>query len=330
MPVTARDVAKLAKVSPSTVSRVINNDPRISKATRKKVLKFIQQTDYKVNNIARSLKTNKTNIIGFIAPEISEEFFMRVAKGAEDYLSRFGYSLLICNANDSAEIEADKIRLLYEKQVDGVIVIPSENCGKGFEILRKNSIPIVLADRYVDNFKADTVLIDNINGAYFAIEYMINKKGAKRIGFIGGTSELSNAMERYKGYLRAMEDYNITVDQNLLKFGDFHIQSGYDLTKELLEMENPPKHLFISNYYMHVGATQYLIEQSKISDAVVEVASFDDMQLSAFLGFACITVAQPVIEIGRIAARMLLDRIDKKNNSREYIVNRLKPEFIYY
>ncbi len=330
MPVTAKDVARLANVSPSTVSRVINDDKRISKETRKKVLRYIKKLDYKVNNVARSLKINKTYTIGFIAPEISEGFFMRVAKGAEDYLSRFGYSLIICNANDSAAIESDKIKLLYEKQVDGVIVIPSENCGKGFEILRKNRIPIVLADRFVDDFKADTVLIDNINGTYSAIEYMVKEKGADRIGFIGGTNELSNARERFKGYCRAMEDYNKPIDKSLLKFGDFHIESGYKLTKELLEMENPPEHLFISNYYMHVGATQYLIEMNKKNNHKIEVASFDDMQLTSLLGFACITVAQPIIEIGETAAQMLLDRINQKNTNPEYIINRLKPTFIYY
>ncbi len=329
MTATAKDVAKLANVSPSTVSRVINNDKRISKETRDRVFKCIKKLDYKVNTIARSLKTNKTYTIGFVAPEISEEFFMRVAKGAEDYLSKFGYSLIICNANDSAKIEAEKIKLLHEKQVDGVIVVPSENNGKGFEILRKNNIPIVFADRYVDNFKADTVLVDNVNGTYRAIEYMIDK-GANRIGFIGGTSELSNAKERYKGYLRAMEDYNILVDPDLLKFGDFHIKSGYELTKELLESKNPPRHLFVSNYYMHVGATQYLIEQQKIKEQNIQMASFDDMQLTALLGFASITVAQPIIEIGRTAAKMLLDRITGENTNKEYTITRLKPEFIYY
>ncbi len=329
MTVTAKDVARIAKVSPSTVSRVINNDPRISKDTREKVMACIRKLDYKVNNIARSLKTNRTYTIGFIAPEISEEFFMRVAKGAEDYLSRYNYSLIICNANDSAQIEAQKVRLLNEKQVDGVIAIPSENNGKGFEILRKSGIPIVFADRYVDNFKADTVLVDNINGTYTAIEHMINK-GAARIGFIGGKSDLSNARERYTGYLRALEDYNIPADPDLLKFGDFHIESGYDLAKELLEMDIPPEYLFVSNYYMHVGATRYLIERSKKQPVKVEMASFDDMQLTSLLGFACITVAQPIIEIGRTAAQMLLARINRENTSRQFSVCRLKPEFIYY
>ena len=329
MNATAKDVAKLANVSPSTVSRVINNDKRISKNTRTRVFKCIKKLDYKVNTIARSLKTNRTFTIGFVAPEISEEFFMKVAKGAEDYLRNFEYSLIICNANDSAKIEAEKIKLLHEKQVDGVIVVPSENTGKGFEILRKNNVPIVFADRYVGNFRADTVLVDNVNGTYRAIEYMI-EKGADRIGFIGGTSELSNAKERYKGYLRAMEDYNIIVDSELLKFGDFHIQSGYELVKELHELKNPPKHLFVSNYYMNVGATQYLIEQQKISKIEIEVASFDDLQLTALLGFASITVAQPVIEIGRVAAKMLLDRITGKNKNKNYTITRLKPEFIYH
>ncbi len=329
MSVSAKDVAKHANVSPSTVSRVINGDPRISEKTRDKVLKWVKKLDYRVNTIARSLKTNLTHTVGFIAPEISEEFFMRVAKGAEQVLQEAGYSLIICNSNNSIVDETARIELLREKQVDGVIIIPSTADGENFEILRDNNIPVVLADRYVTNFEADIVLVDNVNGVYSVIEHLINQN-ATRIGFIGGERDLTNAQERYEGYVRALRDYNIPLDESLIKFGDFHIQSGYDMTRELMTQENPPDHLFISNYYMHVGAVKYFIETEKKPPFKPTITSFDDMHLSSLLGHADVTVAQPVIEIGQIAAELLLNRIHQKEESPKYLVRRLKPQLNFY
>lgn len=329
MTVTAKDVAKLAKVSPSTVSRVINNDKRISQKTRDNVLKVIGKLDYKVNNIARSLKTRQTYTIGFIAPEISEEFFMRVAKGAEKVFQKAGYSLIICNTNDSLDEETARIKLLREKQIDGAIIIPSTNDGGAYNILLDDDIPVVLADRNVDNFQADTVLVDNVNASYAAIEHLINN-GAKRIGFIGGKRTLSNAQERYDGYIRALGDYNIPIKEEYIRFGDFHIESGFDLTKELLEQDEPPTHLFISNYYMHIGVVKYLIETEQAAPFSVSIASFDDMQMSALLGHASVTVQQPVIEIGEKAAKLLLERIQSHNITGDIQTYRLKSRLIYY
>ncbi len=329
MSVSAKDVAKLAKVSASTVSRVINDDPRISAKTRKNVMKWVKELDYKVNSIARSLKTNQTHIVGFIAPEISEEFFMRIAKGAEQVLQEAGYSLIICNSNNSLQDETARIKLLREKQVDGVIIIPSTSDGSSFDILRDNNIPVVLADRYVLNFEADIVLVDNINGVYSVIEHLINQN-ATRIGFIGGERDLTNAQERYEGYVRALRDYNIPLDDSLVKFGDFRIQSGYEMTRELMTQANPPQHLFISNYYMHVGAVKYFIETEINPPFTPIISSFDDMHLSSLLGHAVVTVAQPVIEIGRIAAELLLNRINKKEEQSGFTMRRLKPQLNFY
>lgn len=358
MTVTAKDVAKLAGVSTATVSRVVNNDPRISEDTRAKVLKCIDYLDYKVNNIARSLKTNRTYTIGFIAPEISNEFFMNIARGVEDEASKYGYSIIICNSNESVEEEENRIRLLCEKCVDGIIIIPSSNEGKHFNYLKELNIPVVLTDRLVENFQSDAVLVDNINGTYSAIEHLINM-GYRRIGFISGDLKLTSAIERYEGYKRALKDYCIPYDSNIVKFGDFHVKCGYDLMKELYEDQNTPQAVFISNYFMHIGATKYLLEvnmnrkhlipnnndtcnitegndeihnqeynednnedcgENYVKD--IMIASFDDMELSSLLGFCKLRVAQPVTEIGSQAARLLLSRIEQKRMGRNDEIGR--------
>ncbi|MBZ4644535.1 MAG: hypothetical protein JG777_24 [Clostridia bacterium] len=326
MAVTVKDVAKLAGVSTATVSRVINDDPRISEETKAKVLDCIKKLDYKINSIARSLKTNKSYTVGFICPEIPNDFFMTIAKGVEDELRKQGYSVIICNSNESVEEEEERIKLLCEKCVDGIIIIPASNEGKHFNQLKDLKIPVVLVDRLVEDFVADAVLVDNINGCYGAIEYLINQ-GQRRIGFIGGDMRLTSAKERYDGYRRALKDYCIPLEEEIIKFGDFHIQSGYELMKELTEIENPPHNVFISNYFMHIGATKYLIENRGKLKQPVSITSFDDLELTSILGFSNIIIAQPMMEIGSKAAGLLMDRINQEEIPFPQII-RLKTKLI--
>ncbi|MDK2799446.1 MAG: LacI family transcriptional regulator [Clostridiales bacterium] len=328
MAVTVKDVAKLAGVSAATVSRVINDDPRISEETKKRVMECIEQLNYKINNIARSLKTNKTYTIGFICPEIPNEFFMTIAKGIEDWLRKHGYNVIICNSNESIKGEEERIKLLCEKCVDGMIVIPVSNQGKHFNRLKELDIPVVLVDRLVENFTTDAVLIDNINGCYSAIEYLINH-GKKRIGFIGGDLRLTSGSERYEGYKRALKDYCIPLEEKIIKFGDFHIQSGYELMKELMEIDDPPQNVFIANYFMHIGATKYLIENKEKLKYPVSITSFDDLELASFLGFSNVIIEQPMMEIGSKAASLLLDRINKVKIPFPQII-RLKTKLIIH
>jgi len=326
MAVTVKDVAKAAGVSSATVSRVINDDPRISEETKSRVLDCIKRLDYKINNIARSLKTNKTHTIGFIAPEIPNDFFMSIAKGVEDEFRKHGYSVIICNSNESVEEEEDRIKLLFEKCVDGVIIIPATSEGKHYRQLKDMNMPVVLIDRLVNNFEADAVLVDNINGSYTAVEHLINN-GNKRIGFIGGDISLTSAGERYEGYKRALSDYCIPLENEIIKFGDFHVSGGYKLMQELMSLPVPPPYVFIANYYMHVGATKFLIEHRGLLSHSVSIASFDDMELSAILGFCKVRIAQPMMDIGCRAAQLLMARINREERAVPEIV-RLKTSLI--
>lgn len=309
MAATIKDVAKQAGVSTATVSRVINNDKHIAPDTRERVLQIISDLNYTVNNVARSLKINRTHTVGLITPAIAEDFFMQVAQGAETVLRKEGYTPIICNSNEELEEEAARIRLLLEQQTDGVIIIPATNRGEHFDMLTANHIPYVLVDRVVDQTKADAVLVDNINGAYEATEYLITR-GYRRFGFIGGDIEhQSNARERFVGFKRALEDYKIELEEDLLKYGDFHERSGYELIGSFLNNDRAPEVVFISNYYMYVGAVKYLIRNKDNMKQPVYLASFDDMAFSEVNGLPSLNIAQPIQEIGMEAARLLLSRI---------------------
>jgi LacI family transcriptional regulator len=306
---TARDVAKQAGVSTSTVSRVMNHDPRISPETRDRVVKCIEDTGYRVNQIARSLKTNRSYTIGFLCPELSNDFFMKIAEGIEMELGKYGYSMVVCSSNGTIQGEEERIRLLYEKCIDGLIVIPATNSGSHYQWIKDLRIPVVLADRLAEGFSADAVLVDNFNGTYLAIEDRI-RQGERRIGYIGGDLALTNARERDDGYRKALESYSIQIDDSIIKYGDFHTESGYSKMKELMQQENPPGCVFIANRYMHVGATKYLIENTAPSEKAVSIVSFDDLELVSSLGFCKVVVRQPTLEIGITAAKLLYDRVN--------------------
>lgn len=339
MAVKIKDVAEKAGVSTATVSRVLNDDPRITDATKAKVMEAVRQTGYRMNSVARSLRTAQTRIIGFLAPELVNDFFMTVAQGVEDELKESGYSLLVCNANEDPKEEARRIELLLETCIDGAILIPSSQSGKHFNRLAQMNVPTVLVDRLVDDFESDAVVVDNFQGVYDAMEFLIDGP-FEAFGFIGGDLSISNFRERYEGFTKALDDHGIPCNPDFIRMGDSHVDSGYALMQELMNQPQRPSHVFIANYYMHVGAVKYLAshgfgswlqapgEEAPASQPI-HIASFDDMTLSPILGFSDLTVAQPMHEIGREAARLVLERIAGESEGEGFRIlrlpTRLKP-----
>ncbi|MFP4329582.1 MAG: LacI family DNA-binding transcriptional regulator [Spirochaetaceae bacterium] len=309
MAATIKDVARKANVSTATVSRVINRDNRIAPATRQRVLEAIASLSYRVNPIARSLKSNRTLSVGFIAPEIANEFFMRVAEGVELTLRDKGYNMILCGTNESVAEEEERIEFLLEKHIDGLIVIPSSSRGDHIAgALAGRSVPAVLVDRLVEGFETDAVLVDNTTGTYRAIHNLL-RRGHSSFGFIGGDLQLTPARERYEGFLSALREFGVEIPERNVRFGDFHVESGYNLLGELLRQDNPPRSIFISNYFMHIGAVRYVVEHRQSLDPGLFLASFDDMELSSVTGLASLTIAQPVSRIGQEAATLLLRRL---------------------
>ena len=315
MGATLKDVAKMAGVSAATVSRVMQDNPRISDRTKERVRVCIADLGYTVNNIARSLKTRKTRIIGFVCPELTNNFFMQVAKGVEDELKNAGYSLIICNSGENPEEETARLQLLMEQCVDGIILIPATRAGAHFAPVREAGIPVVLVDRTVDDFPTDAVLVDNVNGSYAATEALL-ARGHRRIAYIGGDRELTNARERDEGYRRALADYHISCEEVIIRYGDFHVGSGYTLMKELMEMSEPPNAVFIANYFMVLGAIRYLLGEGmkRHRDGQgprepVTLANFDNLEYLSVFGGSEIVVEQPMQALGQQAAQLMLSRV---------------------
>lgn len=315
---TVKEVAVKAGVSTATISRVLNGDPKVRPDTAEKVKKVIKQSGYRMNQTARSLKTSRTNTIGIVAPEFKNDFFMSIVTGIEETLKNEGYSVVLCSSQESTDEEKERLRLLKEKNVDGTIIIPGSKNGEHFSLMGET--PVVLVDRLVQDFHSDAVLSDNFQGSYDAIKSAATK-GARRIGFLGGNMELTSAKERYEGFEKACQDLNIQIENDLLRFGDYHENSGHMLMKQLMECPAPPEYIFISNYFMHLGAARYLLEAGKDFPGL-HIISFDDLPLASFFPCISIIVAQPMEEIGRAAAELLLGRI--RGDKSEYKTIRLK------
>ena len=323
---TIKDVAARAGVSTATVSRVINRDPKVSASTRKAVLEHMEELGYRVNPIARSLRSSTTRTIGIITPEFCNDFFMTLAEGIEEVLSEAGYTAFILNSRERLDLEQARVQLLIEKQADGAIVFPVGGKGEHFCALAANDIPFVMVDRVIDGLRCDAVLTDNMWGAGRAVEAAI-QDGARTIGMIGGESTISSAHERYIGYRRALEQHGITPDESIILFGDMHFASGYRLMGELLGIRPSIRYVFVANIYMRLGAEKYLSDHHAGSG--IRFISFDSSPLQSLFAHNYITVHQPYEQIGSTAATLLLQRIRRECTAPPR-VHRLKPEIIFH
>lgn len=306
--VTIREVAKAAGVSTATVSRVLNADPRVSPDTARRVRECVAELGYKMNQVARSLKTRATRTIGVVAPRLASDFFMLLAESMDRELSAYGYGLFVCSSRESVSEEEQRLQLMAERLVDAVVMIPATDRGTHYRPFIGRGTPFVLVDRLVSDLEADAVLVDNAGGARDATRALI-ADGYRRIGFLGGSLEVSTARERYEGFTEAMAEAGLAVEEDFVRFGSLHVESGYLSMAEMLARPGAPEAYFIVNADTHVGATNYLMTEGWASRGRIVFASFDEMPYSPLLQFCRWSVSQPIDELGARTARLALDRI---------------------
>lgn len=309
---TIRDVAAASGLSTATVSRVLSGAGSVSPETAERVLAQVERLGYTMNRVARSLKTRSTHTVGVIAPELSADFFMLLAESMDSELSAHGYSLIVCSSRQSEEEEGERMRLLGERLVDGVVVIPSTGSGAALARARQASrldAPIVLVDRWVPGLGADSVLVDNEGGAYEATAALI-AEGHRRLGFVGGDHDVSTSRERYEGWRRALREAGIEEEPRFVSFAGPYVGSGYEAMRAMRSYADAPDAYFIINAYAHLGATNYLVsEEEPARSGSVVFAAFDETPYAPLLRFCRYSVSQPVAEIGRRAASILLSRM---------------------
>ena len=320
-----RDVAHLAGVSTATVSRVLNNHQHISEDTRSKVISAIEQLDYQLNRVARRLRMERTQILGLIISDIANPFFTSVVRGIEDVAYENEYSLLLCNSDEHPAKEELYIRVLMGEKVAGVIISPTDENSTAAKALIESRIPVVAMDRRLCHLDVDTVIVDNVQGAYDAVAHLI-RLGHCRIALIGGPVQITTARERQEGYEKALQDYGLPVDETLVRVGDFKQDSGYCTAGELLALDDPPTAIFAANNLMTLGALNAIHEKGLNIPRDVAIVGFDDMPWAPSLDPPLTTISQPTYDMGRTTADLLLKKI--ADNNRENVEIKLHPTLI--
>ncbi len=309
--ITIRDVAQMSGVSIATVSRVLNNSDSVTQKTRDKVTKAMVQLGYNRNAVARSLKIRKTKTIGIIAPELSNTFFMEILESMERSLALHDYTMVLCSSNNSIEEERKKLQVMIERTVDALVIIPVSDEGSHLQHKALEQIPTIILDREIPSLHFDTVLTDNRYGVRKSIKGLI-REGFQRIGFLGGSLRIPTAKERYLGYLETMQEAGLEVEEEFVfSEGNMDQKKGFSLMHKILQKPNHPQAFFIANDMLHLGATTYLMETYKPEDRPkVVFASFDYLSYSPLLQFCHYAVCQPLEEMGRSVASLVLRRLE--------------------
>jgi len=329
--VTIKDIARMASVSHTTVSRALNNKSRIRNETKEKILSIAKELNYQPNFIARSLVMKRTRTLGLVITTISNPFYIELAQGIEATARELGYNIILCSTHHDLSIEKEYVEMLRRKGVDGIIFTSAHMEDPNIIGLAEEGFPIILVNRRTYHLlvkeKVDYVGIDNILGGYLAVEHLI-KLGHERIGVIGGSLESSVGYERLEGSKKALKDYGLKIKEDYFLEGDFLRNSGYQGGRQFVQMVSPPSAIFAANDYMALGAYQAILEEGVKVPEQMALIGFNDIEFTSMKGVELTTIGQKKYEMGAIAVRTLVEKIEGGEVmplTREII---LKPELI--
>jgi DNA-binding LacI/PurR family transcriptional regulator len=304
---TLKDIAKKAKVSIKTVSRVINDEPMVSKNTRAGVKAVIEELGYQPNLIARSLKKRKSNAIGIILPDIGNPAFTEMVRGCMDSLNSSGYYTFLGSYEDDPNKEEEFIRDFNSMFIDGLIIIPSITENRNISIFEKINCPMVFIDREIDGLNMDIVISENRNGVYRATRHLI-KKGHKKIVFLGGLNTVKPAKKRFEGWKKALDEKKL-FNEDLVFWGSFSIESGYLMMSQALEKLDSIDAVFAGNDIVALGAMNAIKDKNLNIPGDISIIGYDDMFFSQYLNPSLSSVAAKLFIQGKTAAELLLKRI---------------------
>jgi LacI family transcriptional regulator len=321
---TIKQVAQSANVSTATVSRVLNKNPRVKSELRKRVERAIVELDYSPSRVARMMRVHKSQVIGLIISDIVNPFFTALVRAVEDVAHENGFTLLLGNSDENSAKEQMYFEVLAEERVAGIIIVPS--CSDDCSYLRHCHVPLVAVDRKIEGMDIDTVVLDNVLGAYLATNHLL-ELGHRRIGLIGAPAYVSVGLERRQGYEKALLKHGLAIDESLIRLGDFKERGGYQATRELLLLDQRPTALFAANNLMTLGALRALQEAHVAVPQDMSVVGFDDFHWGSLMQPSLTSVRQPTYQIGQVAAQLLMRRLqDGPAPAPELVV--LSPELM--
>lgn len=305
---TIREVAERAGVAPITVSRVINNSGYVSEKTRARVEAAVAELGYVPNVLARSLRSKRTNTLALILTDISNPFWTTVARGVEDAASDAGFNVILCNTDES-EVEQDKyLRVLLQKRVDGVLLVPVRSTVEPIKFVQSQDTPVVVLDRRIPDAQADVVRCDSEGGAYRLTRLLLSL-GHRRIAMLSGPEGVSTAEDRVAGYRRALAEAGLDDDAAMVYYGRFSLESGYDMARQMLARTPRPSGVFAGNNFIAIGALRALRDAGLRVPEDLALVGFDDLPADLVVDPFLTVAAQPAYEMGRQATELLLARL---------------------
>ena len=319
--VTIKDIAEHTGVSYATVSRTLNHLSGVSPDTRDKVLAAAEELGYRPNIHARSLKTNRTNTIALLVPDISNPFFADIAFAVDEVAFSKGYTTLLCSSNWNVDIERKQLEQLYNQRVDGIIYKPA---GKNPMDLSRMSIPNVLLS-CIPGENESYIEVDNYKGGQIAADHLISC-GYQNFAFIGGTPDSSSNEKRINGYYDRLKECGKQISRDHVIYGGFTVESGYKMAQKLFSAFPDVDGIFCGNDIIALGVLQYLMEINRKIPEETGVVGFDDIMLAGLPQIQMTTVAQPRYQMGKHAAYMLIDFIENKQDINHHII--LDPKLV--
>jgi LacI family transcriptional regulator len=305
---TIREVAKLAGVSPITVSRVINNSGYTSAETRQKVDLAVGQLGYIPNTLSQSLRWKQTGMLALVLTDVTNPFWTTVARGVEDAASQAGYHVILCNTDESPEKQDSYLTALLQKRVDGVLLVPARDELEDIERIQKLKVPLVILDRRLTQPLVDSARCDSGQGAY-QLTRLLLERGHRQIALLTGSPHVATATDRLEGYRRALGEFGLNESAEMVFYGAFTLESGQEMTKLALAMHPRPTALFAGNNFIAIGMLQALHAAGVRVPDEMSVVGFDDLPASLLIDPFLTVAVQPAYEMGAQALEMLINRL---------------------
>ncbi|MCI8824129.1 MAG: LacI family transcriptional regulator [Lachnospiraceae bacterium] len=320
---TINDIAKLAKVSPSTVSRVLNNNGLVKEETKQRILKIVEESKFVPNAFARSLSNESLiNNVGLIVPNIDNPFFAALAEGVSAAADECGYNSFLFNTNEDVKKELRFLQTSQEQRLRGLLMVPVvENDTVNRSYLLRLPIPVVMIDREAYNTNFDGVFSDDIEGAYGAVEALI-KNGHTKIAQIMGPQTTKPGRARLEGYRQALEAHGIPYREEYVVEGMFQKEESYEGMQKLMKLKDPPTAIFSANNLTSIGVLKYLKEHNLRLGRDISMVGYDDIEVLEYTDMNLSTVSRPVQRMGYDAMMLLHERIthtDHRNGARKRI-----------
>lgn len=328
---TIKDIAKKAGVSPSSISIVLNNREGVSDKTRDRVLKIIKEFHYTPNQVARSLVQRRSRSIGMVIPNTyNYSVFPELAWGVETVLQQQGYSLSLISTHDDPELEAREIENAKARGIDGIITSSAVLGTQNLPRLVEEGFPIIsLLRRVYDCPQLEFVIVDHSKGGYLASEHVI-RMGHSKIGILRGPANLSPGLERYEGAIQAAADYGIVLYSELIRKGSFSQEFGYESTSDMLKLgkKRRPTAIVCGNDDMALGSFEAILDAGMEVGREIAVVGFNNIKTTSLKRIEITTISQESQEMGRLAAKRLIERIENTEQLSKPYRKTLEPHLV--